>query len=50
MQTCEDLEDIGSLRQLYVIIKGAIMLNDTNLLETMFSEEHVMDVVRACTV
>lgn len=45
----EDLEDQESLRHLYVIVRGAIMLNDTQLLELLLSEENVMDVVRACS-
>lgn len=46
MQQCEDLEDGESLRHMYTIIRGAIMLNDANLLDLLLSEENVMDVVR----
>ncbi len=46
MQQCEDLEDTESLRHMYTIIRGAIMLNDANLLDLLLSEENVMDVVR----
>ena len=45
MQTCEDLEDAASLRQLFDIFKGVIMLNDTSLMDLLFAEENVMDVV-----
>lgn len=31
---------------MYNIIRGAIMLNDANLLDLLLSEENVMDVVR----
>ena len=30
---------------MYHIIRGAIMLNDANLLDLLLSEENVMDVV-----
>ncbi|KAK9804713.1 hypothetical protein WJX72_001481 [[Myrmecia] bisecta] len=46
-RTCEDLEDAACLAHLYTVMKGAIMLADTNLLELLLSEEHVMDVVGA---
>ena len=46
VQQCEDLEDGESLRHMYHIIRGAIMLNDANLLDLLLSEENVMDVVR----
>lgn len=45
VQQCEDLEDGESLRHMYHIIRGAIMLNDANLLDLLLSEENVMDVV-----
>lgn len=44
-QTSEDLENAEALTHLYIIMKSAIMLNDTNLLEHLLSEENVMDVV-----
>ncbi|CAL5223154.1 g5623 [Coccomyxa viridis] len=46
-QQCEDLEDGESLRHLYHIIRGAIMLNDANLLDLLLAEENVMDMVGA---
>ena len=50
MQQCEDLEDGESLRHLYHIIRGAIMLNDANLLDLLLAEENVMDMVSHSTV
>lgn len=44
---CDDLEDEDSLKQLYYILKGVIMLNSNQLLEMLLSEENVMDVVGA---
>ncbi len=41
-QTCEDLEDMDSLRHLFSIIRNAVMLNDTSLLETLMAEDTVM--------
>ena len=41
-QTCEDLEDAENLRHLFHIMRGAIMLNDTSLLETLLAEDAVM--------
>lgn len=48
-QTCEDLENAEALTHLYVIMKSAVMLNDSNLLEHLLSEENVMDVVSSST-
>jgi protein phosphatase-4 regulatory subunit 3 len=45
LQTCEDLENTEALTHLYTIVKGAIMLNETTLLEVLLNEENVMDVV-----
>ena len=50
MQQCEDLEDAESLRHMHAIMRGAIMLNDTALLELLLAEDNVMDTVRACKV
>lgn len=47
-QQCEDLEDEESLKHMYYIVRGAIMLNDATLLEIFLSEENVMDMVRRC--
>lgn len=50
VQQCEDLEDGDSLRHLYHIIRGAVMLNDANLLDLLLAEENVMDVVSAMSL
>ena len=47
-QQCEDLEDEESLKHMYYIVRGAIMLNDAGLMETFLAEENVMDTVRHC--
>ena len=49
VQSCEDLEDTESLRHLFEIIKGTIMLNDTGILEVLFAEDNVMDTVSYCS-
>lgn len=46
LQQCEDLEDTDSLRLIFDIVKSFIMLNDTNIMELLFSEDYVMDMVR----
>uniref|UniRef100_A0A8C3YVV2 Protein phosphatase 4 regulatory subunit 3C n=1 Tax=Catagonus wagneri TaxID=51154 RepID=A0A8C3YVV2_9CETA len=43
--TCEDLEDTEGLYHLHEIVKGILLLNKTALLEVMFSDECIMDVV-----
>uniref|UniRef100_A0A914UMK5 Serine/threonine-protein phosphatase 4 regulatory subunit 3-like central domain-containing protein n=1 Tax=Plectus sambesii TaxID=2011161 RepID=A0A914UMK5_9BILA len=42
---CEDLDNIESLRLLYQIIKSMFMLNKNALLEILFNERHLKDVV-----
>ncbi|PNH02464.1 Serine/threonine-protein phosphatase 4 regulatory subunit 3, partial [Tetrabaena socialis] len=44
---CEDLEDSEGLAHVYSIVRSAIMLNDSSVLEEMLREEHVMDVLGA---
>lgn len=44
---CEDLEDRDSLQQLYYVVKGMIMLGETQLLENLLEEEHIMSVIGA---
>ncbi|KAG2493475.1 hypothetical protein HYH03_008292 [Edaphochlamys debaryana] len=44
---CEDLEDNEGLTHMYAIVRSAIMLNDSSVLEEMLREEHVMDVLGA---
>ena len=48
VQSCEDLEDTESLRHLFEIIKGTIMLCDTGIMEALFAEDNVMDTVSCC--
>nr|XP_044619601.1 serine/threonine-protein phosphatase 4 regulatory subunit 3B-like [Equus asinus] len=42
---CENLRDMEGLHYLHKIIKGILFLNKTSLLEVLFSEECIMDVV-----
>ncbi|XP_058391168.1 protein PPP4R3C [Diceros bicornis minor] len=42
---CENLRDTEGLHHLHEIIKGILFLNKTSLLEVLFSEECIMDVV-----
>ncbi|XP_040857918.1 protein PPP4R3C isoform X2 [Ochotona curzoniae] len=44
-RTCEDQHNIQGLHRLYVIIKSILSLNKTALLEILFSDECIMDVV-----
>jgi hypothetical protein len=37
VQMCEDLEDEEGLRHCHVALRSAVLLNDTALLEEMFS-------------
>ncbi len=46
-QTAEDLEDRQSIVASHAVIKGIIMLNDTSILEMLFSDENIMTVVGA---
>ncbi|KAF4027235.1 hypothetical protein G4228_019077 [Cervus hanglu yarkandensis] len=43
--TCEDLEDTESLHDLHDIVKGMLFLNKASLLEILFSDKYIMDVV-----
>ena len=42
---CEDLEDTDGLHRLYAIFKALFLLNKTALLETMFADDIIMDVI-----
>ena len=46
-QDVEDLEDDAGLAAMHTAVRGAIMLNDTGLLEALLSEENVMDSIGA---
>lgn len=43
--TCEDLENIEGLHHLYDIFKNIFLLNKNTLLEVMFSDDTIFDVV-----
>ena len=45
LQSCEDLEDLESLRLFFEIIKYTIMLSESRVMNLLFKEENVMDVV-----
>ena len=47
LEMAEDLEDWDGVKAGHVLIKGAIMLNDVNLLELLFSDECIVQVVGA---
>eukprot|EP00882_Tetradesmus_deserticola_P028001 GHRQ01031162.1.p1 GENE.GHRQ01031162.1~~GHRQ01031162.1.p1 ORF type:complete len:462 (+),score=128.54 GHRQ01031162.1:435-1820(+) len=42
---CEDLEDTPSLHHMFRLMRSIIMLNDTQLLDELLKEEHVMGVI-----
>ncbi|KAL0480332.1 smkA [Acrasis kona] len=44
-ETCEDVEDISSCRTLFNIFKNIVLLNDNTLYETIFSDEHLMNLI-----
>ncbi len=46
-KTAEDLEDEETLVAAHVVVKYAILINDTALIETLLSDEFAMDVIGA---
>ena len=44
-QKCEDLEDMQSLKLLFLVFRNLILLNDTNLMEQLFSEQNMMQLM-----
>jgi len=44
---CEDLENNDGLHLIFKIVKGIILLNNTQIFEKLFSEEYIMDIVGA---
>ena len=46
-KTAEDLEDEASLLAVHSVVRAAIMLNDTSLLETLLNDDYAMDVIGA---
>uniref|UniRef100_A0A8C6D1W0 Protein phosphatase 4 regulatory subunit 3C n=1 Tax=Moschus moschiferus TaxID=68415 RepID=A0A8C6D1W0_MOSMO len=43
--TCENLEDTEGLHNLHKIVKGILFLNSASLLDILFSDKYIMDVV-----
>ena len=46
-EMAEDLEDGDGVKAGHLVVKGAIMLNDVNLLEVLFSDECIVQMVGA---
>lgn len=46
-ETAEDLEDRHSILAAHALVKGLIMLNDTNILEILLSDDNIVRVVGA---
>ncbi|XP_050870300.1 uncharacterized protein LOC127073207 isoform X2 [Lathyrus oleraceus] len=46
-RVCEDLENMDGLRTIFKIVKGIILLNSPPLLERIFKEEFIVDVIGA---
>ena len=46
-RTCEDLENLEALHLLYEIFKNMFVLNKNTLLEVMFADEYILDVIGA---
>mmetsp|Transcript_33791 Transcript_33791/g.107306 ORF Transcript_33791/g.107306 Transcript_33791/m.107306 type:complete len:340 (+) Transcript_33791:201-1220(+) len=46
-RTIEDVEDAEGLANMYRVVRGIVLLNDTAILDVLLREEHVMDVVGA---
>lgn len=44
---CEDLENNDGLHLIFKIVKGIILLNNTQIFEKLFSDEYIMDIVGA---
>ncbi|KAL2464217.1 hypothetical protein Fot_52173 [Forsythia ovata] len=42
---CEDMENIDSLRMIFKIVKGIILLNSPQILEKIFGDELIMDII-----
>jgi protein phosphatase-4 regulatory subunit 3 len=45
--TCDDLEDTESLQSIFLIFKSIILLNEPTMIENLFSEEYVFDLMGA---
>jgi protein phosphatase-4 regulatory subunit 3 len=44
---CEDLEAKENLHKMFIIFKNLILMNETNLMEILFSEEHMIPMMGA---
>ncbi|XP_045832116.1 serine/threonine-protein phosphatase 4 regulatory subunit 3-like isoform X2 [Trifolium pratense] len=44
---CEDLENMDSLHTIYKIVKGIILLNSPPILEKIFKDEFIVDIIGA---
>lgn len=44
---CEDLEDRASLQQVYGVVRGMVLLGETQLLEALLEGDNILDVVGA---
>lgn len=42
---CEDLENIDSLHMIFKIVKGIILLNNTQIFEKIFGDDLIMDII-----
>ncbi|KAL9240254.1 hypothetical protein vseg_014496 [Gypsophila vaccaria] len=42
---CEDLENLDDLHMIYKIVKGLVMLNSPQILEILFGDEFIMDII-----
>lgn len=46
-RTAEDIEDEESLAAVHAAVKAVVLLNDTNIMDIIFTDEYIMDVVGA---
>ncbi|GAV70873.1 SMK-1 domain-containing protein [Cephalotus follicularis] len=42
---CEDLENVDGLHMIYKIVKGIILLNSPQIMEKIFGDELIMDII-----
>ncbi|XP_004500670.1 uncharacterized protein [Cicer arietinum] len=46
-RVCEDLENMDGLHMIFKIVKGIILLNSPPILERIFKEEFIVDIIGA---
>ncbi|XP_024636962.1 serine/threonine-protein phosphatase 4 regulatory subunit 3 isoform X3 [Medicago truncatula] len=46
-RVCEDLENMDGLHMIFKIVKGIILLNSPTILERIFKEEFIVDIIGA---